>query len=154
MKIKKFRTERYLLGRFLVTGALVTLLIMVGEVISSARPINVTIVGDNNTVTVAGRDVVSPAQEILNVFGMTTEGYNAIIVSRCESRLNPKAKSKTSSARGIFQILSGTWYAYNCTGDPLNAHDNTVCAKKIFEDQGGWGTSGGWKSSFHCHKLL
>lgn len=154
--MKRTKDARYLIGRFAVTGALLTLLILIGEVIN---PKNIVIVnGDNNVVTVAGRDVKTEAQEILDVFGGGKDAYNAVAVAKCEScgggdcQINPKAQSKTSSARGAFQIIAGTWYAYKCVGDPYNIHDNAVCAKKIFDNNGSWGTSSGWKASQACWK--
>lgn len=49
---------------------------------------------------------------------------------------NPKAKNPDSSAKGLFQILDGTWKYYGCTGDPYDAEDNIACAVKIYAKQG------------------
>lgn len=78
----------------------------------------------------------------------------ALKVAFCESSLSPRKSHTNSSAKGLFQIIDGTWKLFKCTGDPLNAEDNTRCAKKIFDYYGGkWNTSGGWAASYGCHKL-
>jgi len=86
------------------------------------------------------------------VFGEDAESAKA--VAFCESSKNPHAKSKISSATGLFQIIKGTWKGYKCQGDPENAFDNIVCAKRIYDAQGSWNTSGGWQASAYCHKQL
>ena len=91
---------------------------------------------------------------IYQVFGEVAEG--AIEVARAESSLNPRAQSKISSAKGLFQIIDGTWKLFDCYGDPLDAYDNTVCAKKIYdysmEKYGlGWSTKVGWADSYNMH---
>lgn len=48
--------------------------------------------------------------------------------------IDPKAKNPNSTAKGIFQILDGTWKLYECTGDVFNIEDNTRCANKIMFD--------------------
>ena len=82
------------------------------------------------------------------------EAIKAKKVSFCESSFNSQAKHTSSSAKGCFQIINGTWKLFKCTGDPLNAMDNVKCAKKIYDHTGAWNTSGGWKASYHCHKEI
>ena len=65
-------------------------------------------------------------------------------VAKAESGLNPKAKNPNSSATGIFQILAGTWKHFACEGEPTNAEDNIVCAKKVLDGQG----LGAWQESY------
>ena len=74
----------------------------------------------------------------------------ALTVARCESELKPKAKNKHSTAKGIFQILDGTWKHFKCEGDPLNAEDNIVCGVKILEGQ----KLAAWSESFSCWKNI
>jgi hypothetical protein len=67
--------------------------------------------------------------------------------NNCKAPINPLAKNPNSSASGVFQIIKGTWKAYGCTGDVLNADDNIACAKKIYADSGTtpWNASrAGW----------
>jgi|GEM_PF-2981107 len=59
-----------------------------------------------------------------------------IRIAKKESNYNEKAKNKSSTARGVFQILAGTWYSNNCIGDPLKFEDNITCAYKILNNQG------------------
>lgn len=59
-----------------------------------------------------------------------------IKIAKKESNLNPREKNKTSSASGLFQIIAGTWYSNDCTGDKWNAEDNTRCAYKIQSKRG------------------
>ena len=69
-------------------------------------------------------------------------------VAKAESGLNPKAKNPNSSATGIFQILAGTWKHFACEGEPTNAEDNIVCAKKVLDGQG----LGAWSESYPLWK--
>lgn len=64
-------------------------------------------------------------------------------VAAAESEFSPSAKSSTSSAKGVFQILDGTWKAASCTGNPYDAYDNAVCAKRVYEREG----LGAWEAS-------
>lgn len=53
-----------------------------------------------------------------------------IRIARYESRFNPKAKNPHSTAKGIFQILDGTWNAKanRCVGNAYNFKQNIDCA--------------------------
>ncbi len=57
-------------------------------------------------------------------------------VAMAESKLVPTAKNPHSSAKGLFQVLDGTWRDAGCTGNVLNEDDNIACARKLFEDSG------------------
>jgi len=75
----------------------------------------------------------------------------ALKVAKCESSLNPKAASKTSTARGLFQITKETWEA-NTNESFDKAFDpsiNIAVAKHIY-DKRGWTP---WKASYQCHKV-
>lgn len=77
---------------------------------------------------------------------------DAVRVSTCESSLGLYPVSKTSTAKGLFHILNGTWKGHKCTGDPLNHNDNAMCARKIFNKYG-WMSTASWNASLGCHKL-
>lgn len=59
-------------------------------------------------------------------------------ICEAESDCTPTAKSPTSSATGLFQILIGTWKWYDC--GPLAsrtvATSSIACARKIYDAQG------------------
>ena len=119
-----------------------------------SQVVNSSGVGDSLTPTSipplpAGKqqkvEPVGVGELIYKHFG--AEWETAKTVSFCESSLNPKAKSKISSAKGLFQIIDGTWKSNKCTGDPFNAEDNISCAVKIHNSRG-WQP---WKSSMNCH---
>ncbi|MFA6989759.1 MAG: transglycosylase SLT domain-containing protein [Candidatus Gastranaerophilaceae bacterium] len=61
----------------------------------------------------------------------------ALAISECESGYNPNAKNPNSSARGIYQFLSGTWKNY-CEGSVLNATDNIKCFMKWYKIYPNW----------------
>lgn len=86
--------------------------------------------------------------QIRSIF--TDNPDEAIHVAFCESSLRPWAAHTESSAKGLFQIIKGTWKSNKCEGDPLSASDNIKCAKKIYDRQG-WRP---WLASNNCHKLL
>lgn len=155
---------------FLLAGMIVTLIagvqvnetpnVMAQETVSvtSPEPISTTSnikVGEVHIVDKTPKPKETPATcegAIDEVFGESA--VQAKKVSFCESSFNPQSKHKESSAKGCFQIISGTWKHFKCTGDPLNAMDNVKCAKKIYDHTGAWNTSGGWKASYHCHKEI
>ena len=96
--------------------------------------------------------VIPKPQTVEDIIGSVFDNKEeALKVAFCESSLNPETKHKTSSATGLFQIMKGTWKQFKCTGDPLNALDNTTCAKKIYDYYGSWNTRGGWAASYWCH---
>jgi len=86
-------------------------------------------------------------EKIRAVFGK--DGEMAVKVAFCESSLNPLVTHKTSSAKGLFQIINSTWKHFDCVGSPLNPNDNIRCAKKIF-DKYGWGSTASWLASRRC----
>ncbi len=57
-------------------------------------------------------------------------------IIRCESGYNAAARNPTSSAKGLFQIIDGTWRAFQCEGNVLNAEDNYQCGLKIATQSG------------------
>lgn len=67
-------------------------------------------------------------------------------IMKCESNGNPKATNSLSSAKGLYQILDGTWQSSGCTGDPFDPDDNTRCAYKVLKIQG-WAA---WEPSRSC----
>lgn len=58
-------------------------------------------------------------------------------IARCESGLNPLARNKNSSAKGVFQFLDSTW-ANNCSGDVFNYKDNIDCFVKHYPKRRSW----------------
>lgn len=73
-----------------------------------------------------------------------------IRIAKPESHYNPNARSKISTAAGLFQILIGTWENpyYRCTGDRYSIVDNTDCAYKIYQYQAGAYAKKGLKYEF------
>lgn len=59
-----------------------------------------------------------------------------LAIAKAESNLKERAANRHSSARGVFQIISGTWYNYDCVGDKYAWKDNTICALKIMHRSG------------------
>lgn len=88
--------------------------------------------------------------KIMQAWG-PVEGKLAVKVAFCESSLNPEASHTNSSARGLFQIIRGTWKGYKCSGDPLIAEDNIACAYKIYQANG-WDSTASWSASAGCWK--
>jgi hypothetical protein len=73
----------------------------------------------------------------------------AVKVAFCESSLNPNAKSKGSTASGLFQIIRGTWKGYKCGDNPFDPDQNIACARKIYL-RNGWGSTASWDASSNC----
>ena len=62
-----------------------------------------------------------------------------------ESHFDPSAWNCNSSAKGIFEILDGTWNHFKCVGNPFHALDNIACARKIYDANG----TRDWNASKH-----
>jgi len=75
-------------------------------------------------------------------------GDQAVKVAKCESGLNPKARNKTSSARGLFQIMQ-SWHKIDQKW-LYNPTVNIEIAHQLFQEQG-WEP---WRASNGCHHLL
>jgi hypothetical protein len=79
---------------------------------------------------------------IRSVFGKDADV--ALKVAKCESGMNPKARNKTSTARGLFQVMASIHgVREKWLYDPLI---NTLIAKSLF-DASGWNP---WNSSASC----
>jgi hypothetical protein len=81
-------------------------------------------------------------EKIKEVFG--EDGELMIKVARCESNLNPKAKNSTSSARGLFQILSKLHQVKEQWLYDENV--NIAIAKQMFDASG----TNPWIASINC----
>lgn len=83
------------------------------------------------------KDVVTCIREVGESLGVSNKDIMTMIrIAKAESGYKPSAKNSTSSARGVFQILLGTWEDNNCEGSRLNYHDNIVCAYKLYQARG------------------
>ncbi len=80
-------------------------------------------------------EITKPA--VRNVFSsypkVTFDSIYKILakIARCESGGDPLAKNKTSSAKGLLQIIDGTWESFGCEGHVLDPDDNMQCGVKI-----------------------
>ncbi len=74
---------------------------------------------------------------IKNAFGTGALGNQAVSVATCESSLNPNALNPSSDAKGLFQIIPGTWAMYG-KGNPYNPTDNAQAARRIYNAAHGW----------------
>jgi hypothetical protein len=74
---------------------------------------------------------------IKDAFGTGALGNQAVSVATCESSLNPNALNPSSDAKGLFQIIPGTWAMYG-KGNPDNPTDNAQAARRIYNAAHGW----------------
>lgn len=68
------------------------------------------------------------------------------LIAQCESGNDPLAKNKTSTAKGLLQILDPTWRSFSCVGNVYDADDNFRCGVKIATRSG----LNHWDSSKSC----
>lgn len=99
-------------------------------------------------IALAGIDEMSPGSLVTRLFGEDVVVIREII--KCESEWIPDAKNPYSSAKGLMQILDGTWEEFECEGDPLDPIDNINCGKKIYDRDG----LRPWESSSECWRTL
>lgn len=79
--------------------------------------------------------------EITRVFGASSIMHK---IAKCESGLNPNAKNPTSSATGVFQIMSSV---HGVSQRMLKDYKiNIAVAKKLYDEQG----TNPWISSINC----
>lgn len=98
--------------------------------------------------TVIKTEVPTKVEDIICAV-FTENCEEALKVARCESGLRPNAQNGSSSARGLFQVLS---YTHGIREDWLfNPIINTLAAKKLYDNRGG--TWGAWEASKGCHGL-
>ena len=75
------------------------------------------------------------------IVSMAKEGgvspTTALRIAKCESSLNPNARNKHSSAKGLYQFLDGTWKNY-CEGDVFNPEDSIKCFIKLYPTHPTW----------------
>lgn len=76
--------------------------------------------------------------EVTKTPRVTFDSIHAILakIARCESGNDPLAKNKKSSAKGLLQIIDGTWESFKCEGSVLNPDDNMRCGVKIATQSG------------------
>lgn len=83
------------------------------------------------------KDAISCIRDVGEELGQDNRTIMTMIrIAQKESSMNPRAKNKSSSASGLFQIIAGTWYSNDCVGDKWNAEDNIRCAYKIQSKRG------------------
>ena len=75
-------------------------------------------------------------QYFLKVHDAFADTPSMVKIACAESSFNPTNKNPYSSAKGLFQILDGTWKGNQCTGNVYNADDNIACAQKIYASDG------------------
>lgn len=82
---------------------------------------------------------------------------DAVKVAKCESGFKSNAKNSESSAKGIFQIVDGTWIANRKRMGrdaslelKSNWIENVDTAEFIYEKSNWWP----WLASNNCHGLL
>lgn len=92
------------------------------------------------------------ASETLTVPQMVIKEFGApsimVRIAMAESGFISTSTNPKSSARGIFQILIGTWNDYGCLGDVFDPIDNITCARKIYDKAG----TTPWKASIEMWK--
>lgn len=72
----------------------------------------------------------------------------AIKIARAESNFNQYAKNKSSTAKGIYQFIDGTWRAYCLKdGNVYDYEDNIRCFYKVLKTDGTVKGLGHWASS-------
>ena len=59
----------------------------------------------------------------------------ALDLARFESNFNPLAKNPSSTAKGIYQWLDGSWKAH-CEGSVTSTKDNVECTMRILANGG------------------
>lgn len=74
------------------------------------------------------------AFEAMNV---GVDPVKALQIAQCESNYNQFAKSKQSSAKGLFQIIDKTFSTY-CAGDVFKIEDNVACFLKLYPKNKSW----------------
>jgi len=137
----KYRNTKSKARRRLALGGwfllLLFALVFIGHCKREEKPITI-VVEQKETVFIPCEKGVPEYLECLSVKGEITSREAEVLtaISKAESGYRPDAKNRKSTASGSFQIIAGTWYAYDCVGDKWNFKDNTQCAIKIYRRSG------------------
>jgi hypothetical protein len=84
----------------------------------------------------ASTNVFHPAIFGVSEYTPDELGYILQKIADCESDGKPSARNQTSTAKGLLQILDGTWKSFRCSGNVLNGDDNMRCGVKIATESG------------------
>ena len=76
-------------------------------------------------------EVILRIQEVAKIYNIPVDLATGL--AKQESQLNPKAKSKKSTAKGLYQFLDKT-FENLCEGDVFNANDNIKCYAKLIKE--------------------
>ena len=87
-------------------------------------------VEDSGTVTTTTVAKYIKEQAML----MGTNVNLALDLAYWESRYDTSARNASSTAKGVFQYLDGTWKTY-CSGNQFDHNDNVDCAVRMLYDQ-------------------
>lgn len=92
-------------------------------------------VPDTSGISALSEDKIPIKRMVEEEFGV---GHVMVRIAESESSFSESAANPNSTARGVFQILVGTFNDpyYGCTGDRHEAKDNIECARKIYEKSG------------------
>jgi len=136
---KWYERKKYLIAAFvwgLLVGSLLSFALFT-HYTSPSRPEIKVEAKEQEVTTPFCTDVVGCIRDIGESQNRDNKTIMTMIrIAKKESTYNEKAKNKSSTARGVFQILAGTWYSNNCIGDPLKFEDNIMCGYKILDNQG------------------
>ena len=153
MKIDK--RKRYWRNRYTILAYFLLAFIGVSILVATLRPLFVTEplisplsdVQPTPTPTLVDHSPIGYIRQRGEELGVENRDIRALIrIGDCESHYRPTAKNPNSSASGVMQIISGTWYHYGCTGDKWDFKDNIDCGFKIYEKSG----LSPWNASKHC----
>lgn len=96
-------------------------------------------------------DRISRWCPLVNHYFGDADTHWALHIIECESRGDPKAKNRRSSARGLFQHLTSKYFYPRArkagvdNPDPFDPEDNTEVAAWLFDNGGPWH----WRA---CHR--
>ena len=130
---KTFADCKALTG-FIIIIATVAILIKLGTpAILSAPSARIMFLPENKDkeiLTIQDKITIAARKNGINI-------ETALRIAHCESRFNPNAKSKISSASGLYQFIDKTWANY-CDGQRMDADDNIACFMVLYNQFPHW----------------
>ncbi len=145
MKKRKYKTKKQKRRIFIIKGSLMSvgLIVVINySIIGLQKVYDYLFTWDFAIAEVNNIKIEKPELTTIEKIVKYSKQYNvnpdtALRIAYCESRFNINAKNNTSTAKGLYQFLDGTWKHY-CSGDRFDEDENIKCFMQLYPKHKNW----------------